>query len=358
MRVQKSNLKFLKEYVSASDTSTPLGDKLKIQVKDGEVIYAQQSKDAFLITRVSSDTKENFELLVQTKMFWDFLNTTNEEDELIITEKGIDLGEDKHYTFDSFDLSFPDVNSLYEKVNKASSDPSTFSFEFKDFDKLNVVQKFIGKDSTEAVGFMKDKLLGSDRVQIAYSKADMNLPQNYFFGKPAINLILSQKPKGVVKVNLTENFYYFTLDNTLCIFEWKTFTIPDLFSAAAFSKFNQLDKVVVNKKDLNSVLTRMGFFVYDNPSNRIFITVKEDHILIENRDFNKSYEKVYLVERNNELDGVTIILNNKNLLSFISNFDDDLISLYINKEDSSRATLRLEDSKGIFSFVHVLLKAD
>lgn len=356
MRVTKSKLQFLKDYVSIIDTSSPLGDKLKIKVKEGEVIYAQKSSDAFLITKVSSDTKENFELLIQTKMFWDFINTIKDEDELIITEKGIDLGEERHYTFDSFDLSFPNLDDIYKKIEDISDESEPFSFEFKDFDKLQTVQKYMGKDNTETVGFMKDKLLSSDRVQIAYTEANMNLPKNFFFSKPAVDLMISRAKKDSIKVNLTKTFYYFVLDNTYCIFEWKTFLIPDLFSASAYSRFNQSDKVIVNKKDLNSVLTRMSFFVYNNPQNRIFITIKGDHLLIENRDFNKSYEKVDLIERNSDLENVTIIVNNKNLLSFLSNLSGDNVSLFINKDSSQRSTLRLEDPT--FKFVHVLLVED
>lgn len=358
MRVTKERLKFLKEYISASDTSTPLGDKLKIQVREGEVIYAQQSRDAFLITKISSDTKENFDLLVQTKMFWDFLSTLEDEVELVVTEKGIDLGEGKHYTFDSFDMSFPDVSALYEKVHNASQDPETTFFEFKDFDKLSVVQKFVGKDNTEAVGFMKNKLLGSDRVQIAYCDADIDLQNNYFFGRPAINLLLSQVGKQMVKVNLAKSFYFFTLNDTLCIFEWKQFIIPDLFAPQAFARFNQSDKVIVSKKDLSSVLNRMSFFVFNNPSFRIYISIKGDNLLIENRDFNKSYEKIPLIEKNPDLEDVTIIVSNKNLITFLSNLKGETISLFINKDSSSRVSLRIEDESSQFNFVHVLLTQD
>jgi len=358
MRVTKEGLKFLKEYIGVIETSTTLGDKLKIEVQKGKVTYSQKSKDVTLITTVSSDTAEEFSLLVQTKMFWDFLNTISDKDELIITEKGISLGEDKNYTFESYTLEFPNVQKLLTEVESVKNDGSTITFDFKDFDKLAKVSKYIGKDSLETVGLMKDKLLGTDKIQIAYCDSSVTLAKNYFISRSAINLILSQKGKDSVRIFFSDKFYTITVDQTICVFEWKTYSVPDLFDTKPYSNFNQTDFIRVNRAELMTALTRMSFFVSSNPSNRVFVTVNEDNLLIENRDFNKSYEKITLLDKNKSLEGSLVVLNCKNLMNFISSLDESEISIFINSDSNSRKTVRFEDSSKTFKFVHVKLKED
>ena len=359
MRVNKKGLSFLKEYVGVSETSTVLGDKLKIEVAKGKVTYSQRSKDATLITSVSSDTAEDFSLIVQTKMFWDFINTIGDDEELIITEKGISLGEDKNYTFESYDLDFPKIQDLIDSVESLKSDTTTLAFDFKDFDKLSRCSKYMGKNSLETVGLLKDKIVGTDKVQISYADAGVTLPSNYFLSRSAVGLILSQKSKESVRIFLSDKFYTITIDSTVCIFEWKSYSIPDLFEPNIFANFNQTDSIKLNKAELLSALTRMSFFVSNNPSNRIFLTVEKDSLLIENKDFNKSYERIPLLEGNKDLIGATVIVVNcANVIGFVNSFSEDEILMFLNKDESKRKTVRFEDSSKTFKFVHSRLKED
>jgi hypothetical protein len=102
----------------------------------------------------------------------------------------------------------------------------------------------------------------------------------------------------------------------------------------------------------------MSFFTFNNPSYRIFITINEDHLLIENRDFNKSYEKVILTKPNKALNGVTVIVNSNNILNFINLLEDDSILIFVNPSKDNRNTIRFEDMDGKYKFVHLLLKED
>lgn len=356
MKVTKSNLKFLKKYASISETSTVLGNKLKIKVENNIATYIQKSKDATLITRVPCDTTESFEKLININIFHDFINTLDEDQNLTIDDQGFSIGEDKKYTFDIQELDFFDIEEIVNMIEEAKKDSDTISFDFTEYDELNSIYSFIGKDSLESVGIMKDKLLTTDRVQIAYRDCKFSLDKNYFISKLAASLLKdSNEP---TKIYMTENFYFFNIGNTVCIFEWMSYAIPDLFESVPYSKFNQTDYIQVNKKEIRSSLKRMSFFTYDNPAFRIFVTIKNDHLLIENRDYNKSYEKVSLVKSNDLLKDVTFIVNSYNLLNFINIIEDEIISLFVNPSDENRNTIRLEDTKSNYKFVHLLLKED
>lgn len=357
MKVKKQDLKFLKEYAGISETSTVLGNKLKIDVKSNTATYIQNSKDATLITTIPCNTNEEFDLLIETKTFWDFLNTLDEEEELNVTPEGFTIGEDKKYTFDVSELDFINVDELLDTIKKSEKSGDTVSFDFKDYDQLKTVYPFMGKDSLEAIGLMKDKILTTDRIQIVYRDCDFSLKDNYFISKLAGQL-LKENGEGITKIYITEDFYFFYKGNTICIFEWTNYSIPDLFQDSAYSRFNQTDSVQLNKKEIKTSLKRMSYFTMDNPSYRVFITINDDHLLIENRDYNKSYEKVPLIKNNKNLSGVTFIVNSNNILNFINNIEDEVVSLFINSSQDNRNTVRLEDSNGKYKFVHLLLKED
>lgn len=362
MKITKSQIQFLSDYVSIAESTTSLGNKLQIISKgDNKAVFVQKSFDATLIREIDCETSNNFDILVDTKTFWNFINSVSEKEEIEITPNGFNIGSDKHYTFEVHKTEFFNVEEILKAVEDCKTDPSTFNFKFKDFSNLRTVAKYMGKDTLQTVGFMKDKILGTDRFQIVYSEASFSLNDNYFVSKPAINLMLSHKSTvQEIDIFLGTKFYFFEIAGTLCIFERKTYAVPDLFEAKPFSRFNQTDYVKLNKDELYSSLSRMSFFVTDNPSMRIFITVNKDHMLIENRDFNKSFEKVQYIEENTTLDNITVIVNCKNLLTFLDNMEttSNEVFFFVNKDDSNRSTIRLEDSIKTFKFVHVLLKSE
>lgn len=357
MKVKKEDLKFLKEYSAIVETSTVLGNKLKIDVKGNTATYIQNSKDATLITTIPCSTNEEFDLLIETKTFWDFINTLDEDEELSITSDGFTIGENKKYTFDVSQLDFINVTELLETINESKQSSDTIKFAFKDYDQLKTVYPFMGKDSLESIGLMKNKILTTDRIQIVYRDCEFDLKDNYFISKLAGQL-LKENGEGITDIYITKDFYFFYKGNTICIFEWKQYTIPDLFQESAYSRFNQKDSIEVNKKEIKTSLKRMSFFTMDNPSYRIFLTISENDLLIENRDYNKSYEKVPLIKNNKNLNGVTFIVNSNNILNFINNIEDDSVLIFVNPSQENRNTIRLEDTNGKYKFVHLLLKED
>lgn len=355
MKVKKSDLKFLKDYNAIVETSTVLGNKLKIKVENNVATYVQNSKSATLITSIPCSTNESFDLLVETKTFWNFLNTLEEEDILTIEQDGFTIGEDKKYTFDLSQLDFINIDDLLVTIENLKSNSDTISFDFKEYDELKTVFPFMGKDSLESIGLMKNKILATDRIQIVYSECEFSLDENYFISKLAGQL-LKENIGSVTKIYIDEDFYFFNKDNTLCIFQWEKCIIPDIFQESSYSKFNQKDNVEVNTKEIKNCLKRMSYFTFDNPSFRIFITIKDDHLIIENRDYNKSYEKIPLLKGNPLLNDVTFIVNSNNLLNFINHFEDNSINLFINPSSDNRNSIRLEDAEGKYKFVHILLR--
>lgn len=359
MKVNKKELAFLKQYTAVTETSTALGDKLKISVKPGKVTYAQSSGDTTLITPIGSNTAEEFDLLVNTKMFYDFISTINDTDEIIITEKGISLGEDKSYTFESYDLNFPNIEKLLEDLEKEdqSQNPDLIFVDFVDFDELAILQKFIGDDSTETLGIMKTRLLATNRIRIAYCDSSINIPDNKFISKKAVQLLLSQKDKKTVRIGFSPKFYFFKVDDTICIFDWRRYSVPaGLFEPDMYKHFNHVDYIKVNRTELITALTRMSFFTSDNPGNRIFLTITGTSLSIENRDFNKSYEKIPVVEiSNNEIENTTFIFSNKHIIEYVKCLGGDDIYLYVNPDPNLQKVVRFED--GVHKYHFALTKS-
>jgi hypothetical protein len=361
MIVTKGSLQFLSDYVSIAENTTAVGNKLQIISKNNnKAIFVQKSMDATLIKELDCVTVGEFDILVEVKMFWNFINSFSDKDEIEITPEGFSVGQDKKYTFETHNGDFFNVDEIMAIINDAKVEESTIMFSFKDFNTLNIASKYMGKDTLQTIGFMKDKILGTDRFQIVYSDASFTLPDNYFLSKPAISLLIQHKDKKEIPIYFNGRFYFFEIDGTTCIFEWKTYAIPDLFEDKPYSRFNQVDFVKLGKEELKASLNRMSYFVTNNPSMRIFITLKEDHLLIENRDFNKSFEKIPYLQGNVDLNEAMVIVNCKNLITFVENMDktSNEVSFFVNRDPSNRSTIRLEDSTGSFKFVHILLKSE
>lgn len=349
MKVKPKDLDFLSIYKIVKDSS-PLGNKLRIEVKNGKVRYSQKTELSFLTTeKDNSDITEEFELLIDLQSFTDFISSVGKEEEIEVSKTGVSLSKDNHYNFENFTLAFPNVTDILKMVE--DSKLTSTSLVIKEVDKLNVIKQFVGKDTLETVALLKGKLLSTDRMKIAYTSTDLVSQENYFLSKQAIDLIKSE-----TELFLSDKFYYFNVNEVLCIFNWKEYKVPDLLSPNAYANFNQTNHVIVDKTKLLQVLTRMNFFVTNNENNRIFLTVNSDNLLIENRDFNKSHDKVELKTSDTSLNGLVFIISCPNMISIVKQLQGSDIYLYFNPDEASRKTVRIEDENHNFIFVHSRLK--
>lgn len=349
MKVKPKDLDFLSIYKIVKDSS-PLGNKLRIEVKNGNVRYSQKTELSFLTTeKDNSDITEEFELLIDLQSFTDFISSVGKEEEIEVSKTGVSLSKDNHYNFENFTLAFPNVTDILKMVE--DSKLTSTSLVIKEVDKLNVIKQFVGKDTLETVALLKGKLLSTDRMKIAYTSTDLVSQENYFLSKQAIDLIKSE-----TELFLSDKFYYFNVNEVLCIFNWKEYKVPDLLSPNAYANFNQTNHVIVDKTKLLQVLTRMNFFVTNNENNRIFLTVNSDNLLIENRDFNKSHDKVELKTSDTSLNGLVFIISCPNMISIVKQLQGSDIYLYFNPDEASRKTVRIEDENHNFIFVHSRLK--
>lgn len=349
MIVKPKDLDFLSVYKIVKDSS-PLGNKLRIEVKNGKVRYSQKTELSFLTTEKDTlDVTEEFELLIDLQSFTDFIGSVGKEEEITISKTGVSLSKDNHYNFENFTLAFPNVNDILQMIE--DSKLISTSLVIKDIDKLNVIKQFVGKDTLETVALLKGNLLSTDRMKIAYTKTDLVSTENYFLSKQAIDLIKSE-----TELNLSDKFYHFKVGDVLCIFNWKEYKVPDLLSPNAMANFNQTNHIVLDKSKLIQVLTRMNFFVTNNENNRIFLTVNSDNLLIENRDFNKSHDKVELKTGDSSLEGLVFIVSCPNMITIVKQLQGNEIYLYFNPEEANRKTVRIEDENHNFIFVHSRLK--
>lgn len=349
MIVTPKELDFLSVYRIVKDSS-PLGNKLKIEVGNGKVKYSQKTELSFLTTeKENEDLTEEFDLLIDLDSFVNFISSVGKDEKITISKTGVSLSKDNHYNFENFTLAFPNVTDILKMVEDSKS--TSTSLVIKDIDKLNVIKQFVGKDTLETVALLKGKLLSTDRMRIAYTSTDSTSIENYFLSKQAMDLIKSE-----TEIFLSDKFYYFKIADVTCIFNWKEYKVPDLLSPNAYANFNQTNHIIIEKSKLLQALTRMNFFVTNNENNRIFLTVNSDNLLIENRDFNKSHEKIEIKTNDTSLEGLVFIISCPNLISIIKQLQGNDIYLYFNPDEASRKTVRIEDEKHEFMFVHSKLK--
>lgn len=354
MKIKQKELGFLGLYKIAKDNSQ-LGDKLKIEVFTDKVRFSQKTNLSLLTTTKAietTDSVEPFSLLVNTQLFIDFINSLDKEDEIEITEKGISIGKDNHYDFQNFSLEFPNVDSVIDSIEKHKA--TSTSLVISEVGKLNVIKDFSGKDKLETVGILKGRLLSTNRIVTVYCDTDLigKSNDNYFLAKQAMDLIKSE-----TEIFFSDKAYFFNINETTCVFNWKEFEVPDLFSEKFYSSFNQTTFVSVEKEKLSKILSRMNLFVKENKHNRIFVTINNDSLLIENRDFNASFEKLELKQKDESLEGIVLILDCLNISSFVNKLKGSEICFYVNPNEN-RKTLRVEDETNEFKFVHKLLTED
>lgn len=348
-------LKFLKTFVDSADTKTQLADKIFIHVKDNVARFVQFSSDLKLFYEMPVRSKD-FTLLISTTLLWSLIKTFPDTKDVTITETGIDFDKDESsYTFDTFDIPFPDISKFL-----ASFQTKANSFMVKSLDKLRMAMPYCGQDGFEVISIMDNHFVASNRAQSAILETDNLLevgPTKCFYFPKSVAALWSSLGKPEIELIDHPNYFVFNYDGINCVAaKDKRYALPYMFSPTLDKKFSHSTSIKVAKKEFLDTLKRMSVFVYKNPNTRIYMTADGNRLLIENRDFNKSKEKVEVIACSPTLQGTSVCISCTNLMSAIQSLTGKEITIQVSDKMDNKIAVTVTDEDAKNKFILVLSK--
>lgn len=359
MRIGKDRLDFLKFYVGCVDNSTQLSDKVFINVKKNHIDFVQMSSNVDLFHRVEAESNEEFSLYVPTNLLFRFVESLPDGSDFMFHREGVIIdGEDTDYGFSSYDRLSPfDTDKYYEKL---LSTDCINTFSIHDIDDINICKKYVGKNlrySIDCMAYMDDCFVASDQMRTCVIKTDnatgMKGKKNMIFFPQSI-LSIFTKLEEKIEIRNYENNFIINYNDIFFTVKKKRYDTPYIFDPAIFAKFDHRHKFIVDQKIFDKALSRMKLFAEQNPGTRIWLSVKNNSLTIENRDFNKSRERIDLVECDKELNGLEFAISGDSLWRAVMDIDSKNVMIYASQDNT--LAIRVEDETGRIKIILVLLR--
>lgn len=343
MILTKKQLSFIETYVACVDSKTKLGNKLFIRVKDKVVTFSQFASNVKLFTQFNTSSNDNFEMLISTSIFKTFLNTVREDQEIQFSKDGISLGEESTYTFENFSIEFPNVDMFYQYFKE---DPTEI-IGMVDVKNLSLATKYCGVNDIEVIGLMDNSFVSSDRLETIIigtkNKTSKTGENGIFYIPKEIANLLYKTEQIKIEEHRNRNFWLFSIGNTYCVIEYKRYALPYFFSEKMKSVYDHKYKIIFDKKTLLESLKRMSIFSVDNPSTRIHLVFDRDNFRIENRDFNRSNERIEYKYCDSEILGKYAIISCSGLLKAVSSLQGEEAHVFISEDERNNRTIKIQD---------------
>lgn len=356
MRLTKSQLDFISVFVSSADTKTQLGNKLYIRVKNGEAVFAQYGFNAKLFKRFATESNEEFEMLVSTNIFSNFIGTIKDDEEIVLTKDGVSIKENSNYSFESFSIQFPDVDEFF----RVFEDDSATEFEIKDFDALRIAKMYCGKtDDVEIISLQDNFWVSSDRLEISILKTKNETPKvgedNIFYIPKELVAMFDKMDSVTIREYPDKNFWTFKYNDIYCVIEYRKYALPYIFGTEIKKNYDHKHKITFKTDVFRQALKRMNIFAADNQSSRIYLSI-DKVFQIENRDHNVSKEQVEYEYCDSEIFGREVSISCAGLLKACQYVDTDHVSIFVSNNPENKRTIRLEDETGNYQFIITQVK--
>lgn len=353
MIINNKDLQFLNIFTTLSDTKTILGDKLLLSIKDGVCYFVQFGVNVKLIKKIEVNSKDNFSLLMNTNQFTQFINSLGENSDLKIINNKIFFKEDTEYSIDPLDISFPEFKNFLDNTDTAIHKTIT------NFKHLQILKDYLGKDSSNVLSLMDNCFVTMDKSSICIvpTKNDFELKSSKIFFIPTnIFQLIERYNIEQLNISIFDTYWSFVYDGITFIISFKEYEVPYIFSKDLHSRFNHTKKISINRDQFYWALKRMSIFSQYNINSRIYLTFGKENLLIENRDFNKSKERVDILYCDSELQDKMVIISCQNLLKTIDNTKSNEIDIFISIDPNNNSTIRIEDNNEGLIFIHASYK--
>jgi len=313
LKFKQEELNFLLLYAICANEKTEITDKFQILSIENstDVVFLQLGMEVRFITILKDKNinKDSFVLTYQTQKFSEILKYCFKDDEIVITSTHVNFGKASKYTFESFDnteyLKIDAIMKLLEKSNSCQK------MEFFDFEKVNLIKSYLGENSQglDTIGFFNNHFVTTNRTDgSGIIKTKNNIDKNYYFPVMLYQMYNYLKLQSVFIYDIEDESTHemmFKYNDTYLFFSKVDAQLKldkdggddsDLFPNILSDKIKKMyyhdTFVEINKEELLRILRKISAVTSSEFFNRIFLSFKEDKIIIETKDIAECYEEI------------------------------------------------------------------
>ena len=220
---------------------------------------------------------------------------------------------------------------------------------------LKYVKNFMGAQGLDAVALYNQYFIATNKVKVGGIVQTENKGKNLFLSKLLINLISTLKLEELELYDYSsQGFYYFKYNNTYIIIPIEKWIIPNFMSEKGQKYFDHPFEITFSKHDFLQVLQRIEIVTKTNYANRIYLSFKDNSIVLENKDSEYAQE-IFNVSIPKELNDYFIIVSNMFLISTLNMINSDEVIMKV-IPDKSIPTISILDKEKKQIYIHVLYK--
>jgi len=328
MRFTKEELQFLEIYAIGADSKIEFHDKVQIiaNKEKNTVKFTQMSDQINFVTEIPKQVDKDFEIIIPIVQLNNLLKLSGSE-EIELTEDKIKLGDGSTYELSKYDFSYTNIEDI---INNLNDQKTEHVYKVNDLEKLNFVKNYMGEfeidKALNTIALINNHFVASDRRNVIGAvKSNNNIDNKVYLSEKTVKL-LSICKLSTIELSFYDGYYTFELGGVKVIVNIIPYILPDIFDENISKKYMHPYEVSIDKKELNEALKRIKVVASSNNDGRIYITFKENILVIESKEEYAGYaiEKVQ-ADVPAKVVGQEIIVSIHFLMSIISVLSDDLI---------------------------------
>jgi len=313
LKFKQEELSFLLLYSICANEKTEITDKFQILSIENstDIALLQLGVEVRFITILKDKNinKDTFVLTYQTQKFSEILKYCFKDDEITITDTHVNFGKASKYTFESFDnteyLKVDAIMTLLEKSNSCQK------MELFDFEKINLIKSYLGENSQglDTIGFFDNHFVTTNRTDgSGIVKTKNKIDKNYYFPIMLYQMYNYLKLSSVIIYDIededihemmfkyNDTYLFFSKVDAQLKLDKEGGSDSDIFPNILSDKIKKMYYhnifLTINKEEILRILRKISAVTSSEFSNRIFISFKEDKIIIETKDIAECYEEI------------------------------------------------------------------
>lgn len=361
MKIENSKLDFLDAFYIASGNDKN-GSKLDVivDVRSDKVIFGLFGDQMYLLATVMQQNSDSGVWTYPIQKLYPLLQQFPKNTVIEFTESEIKFSAKQKYSFQKQLAVYDSIDLILAKVAEAPKK----TINLVDIEKLGLTKPFQGSETNLAVtDLQNDHWVASNKQTLFLLKTNNNLP-NEIVHIPKIIILLAEKLK--MKSMMIKQYdeirpgvsgWIVEDQGIIIMMADQKYLLPKVFSSS-ISVNIPTDSITVNKKDLITVLNRLAIVSVENADNRIFITVHNDELLLESRDYNKCEESLPIKAKSytDDKGPVEFLIDTQSFIRGLNAVPGDDVFININSDPANRMRMiQIHNSTQEEKVLHVLL---
>lgn len=360
MKFKKSELSCLDWYVPFVTNKGEMTSKLQIvgSKEKNEVDLILNADVQILFTTFNKEVTEDFHYVYPMQEIVSLIKGIRDEDsEIEFIDNSISFNKSK-YEFSVFDFYKSNIDEFKNQFNSKDYD-----FTFRGIEHFNNMKDFLGSEEDGCnVIVAYDNYLFATNKSPAFcfvNSENDSTDYNGFYFNGLVSKFLSSLKVDSISIKNDEERYFFKIGNTVFVIsKGKSENKIPNFRDEKYKQFYDNPYVCsFDKNELKSALSRIKIVSSKNVNTRIFLSFKNNELLIESKDDGYAIERIN-ASYDSELEDHFIILSTDWFSVIVNKIAGDTVKMYCtnSKNPAEAKTVKLTGETDNTIYLHTLYK--